>query len=99
MDAASSVLMSVVESDVEALVSVVVPIFEFIIVDINVRVDVTVDVELGGDGMTVTAAPFINPSHAYPVYAHCASSGQQRTPHGVSPESLLHLATSGQPSC
>ena len=96
MDAAPSVLMSVVESDVEALVSVVVLNS---IVDINVLVDVTVDVELGGDGMTVTAAPFINPSHAYPRYAHCASSGQQSTPHGVSPESLLHSATSGQPLC
>ena len=99
MDAAPLVLMSVVESDVESLISIGVLIFEFSIVDINVRVDVTVDVELGGDGMTVTSAPFINPSHAYPRYAHCASSGQQRTPHGVSPESPLHLATSGQPFC
>ena len=99
MDAAPSMLMSLVESVVEALVSVVVLIFELSIVEINVRVDVTVDVELGGDRMTVTTAPFMNPSHAYPKYAHCASSGQQRTPHGVSPKSSLHLATSGQPFC
>lgn len=98
MDATPSVLMSVVESDVEALVSPVVLISDSIIVDLKVRVDVTVDVELGGDGMTVTIAPFISPSHAYPGYAHCASSGQQRTPQGVSP-SPLHSASSGQPFC
>lgn len=91
--------MSVVEPEVEVLSLGVVLISEFIIVDINVRVDVTVDVELEGDGITVTIAPFINPSHAYPGYAHCASSGQQRTPHEVSPSASLHSAMSGQPFC
>ena len=98
MDAAPSVLMSGVETDLEALVSVVVLILDSSIVDINVRVDVTVDAELERDGKTVTIAPLINPVHAYPGYAHCASSGQQRTPHGVSP-SPLHSASSGQPLC
>ena len=63
MDAASSVLMSVVEADVEVLISALVLISDFIIVDINVRVDVTVDVELEGDGMTVITAPFMYPAH------------------------------------
>ena len=95
MDAALSVLMSVVESDLDAPVSVVVLIFEYGIVDINVRVDMTVDVELEKAGMTVETAPFMNPSHAYPVYTHCTSSGQQRAPHEIS--SSLHSASSGQP--
>ena len=81
MDAAPLVLRSVVESNVEALVLVVVLICEFGITNINVWVDVIVDVELGGDGMTVTIAPLINPSHEYPRYEHCTSSGQQRAPH------------------
>ncbi len=98
MDAAPLVLTSAVEANVEALVLVVALISEFSIVNIDVWVDVIVDVELGGDGKTVTIAPLMNPSHAYPRYAHCASSGQQRAPHEVSPESPLHSATSGQPS-
>ena len=95
MDAAPSVLVSVIESDLEALVSVVVLIFEYGIVDINVRVEITVDVELDKAGNTVEVAPFMNPWHAYPVYAHCTSSGQQRAPQEVS--SSLHSASSGQP--
>ena len=60
MNTASFVL---VESDVDALVLEVVPNTESTIVESNVRVDVMVDVELEGDGMTVTIAPFIYPAH------------------------------------
>ena len=63
MNAASSVLVSVVEADIEALVLEVVLISESTIVNNNVRVDVIVDVEPEGDGMTVTTAPFIYPAH------------------------------------
>lgn len=63
MNAASLVLLSVVESDVETLALEVVLISESTIVEINVRVDVIVDVELEGEGMTVTIAPFISPAH------------------------------------
>ena len=63
MNAAASVLMSVLEYDVEAVVLDVVLVSEFIIVDINVRVDVTVDVELKGDGTTVITPPFMYPVH------------------------------------
>ena len=60
MNTASLVL---VESDVDALVLEVVPNTESTIVESSVRVDVMVDVELEGDGMTVTIAPFIYPAH------------------------------------
>ena len=60
MNTASFVL---VESDVDALVLELVPNTESTIVESNVRVDVMVDVELEGDGMTVTIAPFIYPAH------------------------------------
>ena len=60
MNTASLVL---VESDVDALVLEVVLNTESTIVESNVRVDVMVDVELEGDGMTVTTAPFIYPAH------------------------------------